>query len=208
MNSDILAGMLYCDITDHLPCFVSLKCIDYINMNERPKVRFNGERNCQRFVEMMTTKQWDSLYTENVDWYTAFINCVKSFYGKSFPWVTVSRKRIKDKPWTSKGLKVSIKQIIDYTKHHYVIIALQQLSNIKDTGICYEDVSMKLRRPSMKNLFQDTKSSSYNTWKHLGAIISRNKKKRTCHINKLYVMGNLSLITNIFLIQWILISVK
>ena len=66
-----LSKMLYCDITDHLPCFVSLKCIDYINMNERPNVRLHEDRNCERFVEMMTTKQWDSLYTENVDGYTS-----------------------------------------------------------------------------------------------------------------------------------------
>ena len=74
-------------------------------MNERPKVRLYGERNCQIFVEMMTTKQWDSLYTENVDWYTAFVNCIKSFYGQNFPWVAVSRKIIKDRSWISKGKK-------------------------------------------------------------------------------------------------------
>ena len=37
--------------------------------------------------------------------------------------------------------------------------------------------------------FRDTKSSSYNMWKHLGAIINPNKKKRTCHINKLLCDG-------------------
>ena len=57
----------------------------------------------------MTTEQCDSLYIENVDWYAAFINCVKSFYEQSFPWVTVSRKMIKDKSWIIKGLKISIK---------------------------------------------------------------------------------------------------
>ena len=56
MYSDILTGMLYCDISDHLPCFVSLKCTDYINMNERKKVRLYGERKYQRSMEKMTTK--------------------------------------------------------------------------------------------------------------------------------------------------------
>ena len=40
-----------------------------------------------------------------------------------------------------------------------------------------------------EKLFQDTKSSSYNMWKHLGVIINPNKKKRTCHINKLLCDG-------------------
>ena len=187
--SDILAGMLYCDITDHLPCFVSLKCIDYINMNEIPKVRLYGERNCQIFVEMMTTKQWDSLYTENVDWYTAFINCVKSFYEQSFPWVTVSRKRIKDKSWISKGLKISM-------KHNHRLYKASLRNNNTSAVIKYKRYRNMLRRcineaeaAYYEKLFQDTKSSSYNLWKHLGAIINPNKKKRACHINKLLCDG-------------------
>ena len=38
-------------------------------------------------------------------------------------------------------------------------------------------------------LSQDIKSSSYNMWKHLGVIINSNKKKRTCHENKLLYDG-------------------
>ena len=112
MYSDILAGMLHCDIIDHLPCFVSLKCTEYsnINMNEKPKCRLYGRRNCQRFVEKMNSKQWDTLFTETVDWYTAFIKGVNSVYEHNFPWETVSRKRIKDKPWVSKRSKINIKQ--------------------------------------------------------------------------------------------------
>ena len=171
MYSDILTGMLYCDITDHRPCFVSLKCTDYINMNERPKVRLYGERNCQRFVEMMTTKQWDSLYIENVDCYTAFINCVKSFYEQSFPWVTVSRKRIKDKAWISKGVKISIKQY-----HRLYKASLR--NNNTSAIIIYKRYMNMLRRcineaetAYYKKIFQYIKSSSYNMWKHLGALI-------------------------------------
>ena len=46
---------------------------------------------------------------------------------------------------------------------------------------------MKLRRPEKS--FQDIKSSSYNMWKHLGAIIKPNKKKRAYNVNKLLCDG-------------------
>ena len=40
-------------------------------------------------------------------------------------------------------------------------------------------------------LFQDTKTSSYNMWKNLGAIMNPNKKKLIFHINKLLYDGNI-----------------
>ena len=107
----------------------------------------------------------------------------------------ISWKRINDRSWISKGLKNQYQipnTILDSTKHHYVIATLQILSNTKYIGICEEDVSMKLRRHTMKTLFQDIKSSSYNMWKHWGAIINPNKKNRRCHENILLCDGKFS----------------
>ena len=42
--------------------FVSLNCINYININERPKVRLYGERNSKGFVEKINSKQWNTLF--------------------------------------------------------------------------------------------------------------------------------------------------
>ena len=44
LHENILAGILYCDITDHLPCVVSLKCVNYIDNNDRPNVRLYVEK--------------------------------------------------------------------------------------------------------------------------------------------------------------------
>ena len=110
LYENILAGILYCDITDHLPCVVSLKCINYTDNNDRPKVRLYGEKNCEKFVERINSVQWDLIYSEHTEWYNVFITNVKYHYDQSFPLVKVSRKRMKDKPWVIKGIKISIKQ--------------------------------------------------------------------------------------------------
>ena len=52
----------------------------HLNMNNRPKIGLFGERNCNKFTEMMTLVDWDSLYLPETDWYTAFISTVKRIY--------------------------------------------------------------------------------------------------------------------------------
>ena len=36
LANDLLSGMFYCDITDHLLCFISMKGNTHMNMNNRP----------------------------------------------------------------------------------------------------------------------------------------------------------------------------
>ena len=44
--NDIVCGLLYCDISYHLPCFVSLNPQRAQVMTEKPNIRIFGERNC------------------------------------------------------------------------------------------------------------------------------------------------------------------
>ena len=65
----------------------------------------------------MTNESWDDLYTEGTDWYNNFIDLVYNEFQQSFPLVKLSRKRAKDKPWITKGLKLVLKKniaCIDY----------------------------------------------------------------------------------------------
>ena len=107
--SDVISGMFYCDMTDHLPCFLSIKSKYNPSNTAKPNVRLFGDRNCSKFREMMSTYDWNSLYICNNDWYSAFISVVKRLYLSCFPLVPVFRKCAKDKPWITKGLKKSVK---------------------------------------------------------------------------------------------------
>ena len=106
-NIDISSGILFCDISDHLPCFMSV-AVDGKN-DKRPLTRLFWNVQCQTFNNHMNNFIWEEIYTPTGDWYSAFIEKVKYFYNISFPLVQISRARIKDKPWITTGLKQSIR---------------------------------------------------------------------------------------------------
>ena len=58
----------------------------------------------------MESENWEGLFeNENENWYAKFVFIVLRFYETSFPLVKFSRKRLRDKPWLTLGLKISIK---------------------------------------------------------------------------------------------------
>ena len=185
----IAYGILYCDISDHLPCFLSLKCKSNANLT-RPMTRIFGDKNCLKFVEAMEIEPWEDLYEDNNDWYSVFVTRVRRKFETCFPVVQVSRKRLKDKAWVTKGLKISIK-----TNHRLY------RSTLRETDprhvIKYKTYKNELRKRLKAaeeryyhQLFDDTKNSAYNLWKNLGPVINPKKIKRNQRISKLCCDGN------------------
>ena len=114
LSPDIMCGILFCDISDHLPNFVS---ISHGNLNtsceNRPMTMIFSEQNCVNFFLKMETKNWTCVYHKDLqDWYSGFIGVIICNYESTFLLVKVSKGRWSDKPWLTKGLKISIK-----TKH-------------------------------------------------------------------------------------------
>ena len=105
-----LCGMFYCDISDHLPCFMHLQYANNSYTENRLMTRIFGARNCSKFVQNMTTENWNDKYTDSEgDWYHTFVNTVHQIFEQSFPLVQLAKLRIKDKRWITKSLKISIK---------------------------------------------------------------------------------------------------
>ena len=102
-----LYGMFYCDISDHLPCFISLQ---YAN-NSLYK-RMTNDWNIWRQKLFQVCKNWNDKYmdTEN-EWYHRFVNTVHQISEQSFPLVQPSRQLIKDNPWITKFSKINIMHI-------------------------------------------------------------------------------------------------
>ena len=75
----IQSGIFYCGISDHLPCYISIKCTNATFKASRPKVRLYGEKQCTNFVTRMSAYPWQSIYTENSDWYQNFMTVVINF---------------------------------------------------------------------------------------------------------------------------------
>ena len=57
----------------------------------------------------MEIEPWEDLYEDYNDWYSVFVTSVRRKFETWFLVVQVSRKRLKDKAWVTKGLKISIK---------------------------------------------------------------------------------------------------
>ena len=106
-HTEIPSGILYCDITDHLPCSVALT-YSSPHAGGGHHVKLYEEKNSSKFKELVQNERWDELYIDGTDWYNNYIKLVYTKF-QQFPFVRLSRKRAKDKFWIKKGIKVGIK---------------------------------------------------------------------------------------------------
>ena len=95
-----MSVLFYCEITDHLPCFISLEFEKYNRTDEWPMTRIFGEKNCAIFTQKMQSQIWNEIYNDTgEESYEKFIAAVRNIYQQAFLLVRVSRKRWRDKPW-------------------------------------------------------------------------------------------------------------
>ena len=116
-----LCGMFYFDISDHLPCFISLQYANNSNTGKRPMIRIFGARIWSKFVQKMTTENWNDKYMDcERHWYHKIVTTAHQIFQRSFPLVQLSRQRIKDKPLT-KAKKLASSITIDYISNNYFV---------------------------------------------------------------------------------------
>ena len=179
-----LSGLLYADISDHLPCFLSIDT-GVMSKLTRPMTRIFGEKNCKYFVEQMSNFDWDTIYRHDCNWYDKFVLEIKVIYEKSFPLVRLSRKRSHDKPWITSGLKTSI-------SHNHRLYRKSLHSRSCSISAAYKRYNKLLKRCIEKSrqayyntLFNDSKNSAFNLWKSLGNVLNPGKKRTFNVIPKL-----------------------
>ena len=109
-KKSITTGNIYSGITDHLPIFISTK-IKGRCKSERPIIRIFGEKNTNKFTEMIKNTDWSEFYkTNNVDKALDIIYANwSSAYEKSFPQKRLSISKSKEKRWLTPELKKLIK---------------------------------------------------------------------------------------------------
>ena len=116
---------------------------------------------------------------------SVFETRVRRKFETCFPVVQVSRKRLKDEACMTKGLKISIR-----TKHRLYRSTLRETDQryiIKSKT--YKNEFRKCLKAAEERyyhqLFDDIKSSVYNSWKNLGPVKNPKKIKRNQSISKL-----------------------
>ena len=83
-----MSGQFYCEITDQLPCFLSLKFEKYNQMDERSMIRIFSKKNCAIFVQKMQSYDWNEIHNDTgEEMYDKFISTVLNIYQQAFPLV-------------------------------------------------------------------------------------------------------------------------
>ena len=108
-------------------------------------------------------------------------------YNKSFPFKRLSRKRAKDKPWITSGLKQSIKQKhILYQKYIF-----HQTEENKTIYKLYKNKLRSMIRKAEADYYKESFNSKIHSmkemWKELGNLLNSNKTKNNNSISKLII---------------------
>ena len=100
-------------------------------------MRIFSDANESKFKENLSKFDWtNELKSKTVDEAMSFFyQTITKAYNKSFPIVKLSRKRAKDKPWITSGLKVVLKRNIFYIVDSSWINQTKVIWSIKHTTI-------------------------------------------------------------------------
>ena len=111
-KTNVASGNLLADMSDHCANFLILHSNIQSKENERPMVRIFSEKAKNTYQNLLSEISWnEELSNKNVnEAMQVFSKKFQIAYNKSFPSKRLSRKRTKDKPCITAGLKQSIKQ--------------------------------------------------------------------------------------------------
>ena len=114
VTSDNIAGILYTDISDHLPLFVINRLQPHLYSSSQPiniKFRKFTDSAEQQFKNRLQSFSWDELYQINDtgEAYNFFIKIITDEYQNAFPITEKAFKKHKNSHlWLSENLKEKI----------------------------------------------------------------------------------------------------
>ena len=183
LTSDSKSGILFTDISDHLPIF-TLLCQTEANTSSQNIIlnkRLVNAKTKENFTNQLTDYNWDSVYKaeDPEEAYKNFVDAYKEIDNNSFPIRRISRNQAKlySKPWITKGLLKSIK-----TKYNLYKKFLSHPSPLNDAN--YKKYKNKLNHQlkiSKCNYydkkFETAKGNLKETWKILNEVINKRKTR-------------------------------
>ena len=107
-----------------------------------------------------------------------------SQFNNCFPLIRISRTKVKDKPWMTKGLKVSIKHKARLYKKYLKKPTLNNKTVYKRYNNMMTNTIRAAEKHYYSKLLLEHKNSTKQLWKIYGELL-HNKKKKGNHISKL-----------------------
>ena len=183
------------DISDHLPIFSFLD-IKTKSIKDRPFIRLFTDNRIKLFKESLNT---ENALIENSDLtdvdaaYNTLSNNYFNLFNRYFPYIKQSRKSFKDKPFITKGIKVSIKYKNKLFKKY-----LDNPTDVNETAWKTfrnktNAIIKKVQENYYKNIINSHSNDSKNLWKTFGNILNKNKQS---HKNIVNINTNNSIIDN------------
>ena len=112
--SNLVSGLLFTDISDHLPVFViNSEDMNVCQKTKKINVRDKNKTNMNKFIEQLGCVNWSCLesYDDPCNSYNKFLAEYTKVYNTCFPIKSIKVKHHRiDKPWLSRGLLRSIKR--------------------------------------------------------------------------------------------------
>ena len=205
INTSTSSGVLINDISDHLPCFLAID-INCISSSERPFTRIFSQNKINNFVNSLPSEQplLSDLNMQKIDnfisgesneisndlafnqIFSQLVLNLQTLQNKYFPLIRVSKKKFKEKPYLSKGLKVSIK--------HKNRLYKKFLNNQNEVNEYkwrkYNKIVAKLvlkqETDYYRSILSNKDDKNRSLWKTFGSILN-NKKSNKKNINHIIV---------------------
>ena len=179
MTTPVNSGVLFNDITDHLPVFLLLHDENQNGKREisRPKTRIFSESNIQKFVDIISSTNWcEILNHESGDLNcTLFYEYMSRFYSESFPLVTISRNRQNDRPWVTQAVVTSIRQKNKLYRKSVEKPVESNTVKYKEYKKILNVVLKAAEENYYHQLLDERSNSAKNLWKHFGPILNTSK---------------------------------
>ena len=179
-NKKVNSGLLYSDISDHLPIFTMCdKTVHKNQLNQPVFFRNESKVNIELFKQDLYFEDWtDILSQDNIHMaYDNFIKKVQFLYEKNIPLVRFKERKDKAKrPWITKGILRSINSRNNLYKDY--------LRNPTSNNSCkykrYRNILTSVIRLSRKlhyaDKFHKIGSNIKSTWNTINDIIGKKKE--------------------------------
>ena len=202
-TADTKSGILFSDISDHFPCFVSL------NLNTKPKAppkmvkqKFSTPNAVQKFKDELIKHDFTKDFDHSVDSnpssnYDAFIDKVIEIKNDIIPTkiVKFNKHRHKKEDWITSGIIKSIafrdKLRLKKTKTNIYSPDYEIISqNIQTYNKIIKDSIRLSKIKHHAEKFTKYKDDIKNTWKHISSLITKSSRKEISQIRiKIKVSG-------------------
>ena len=193
LNNNNINGILFSDLSDHLPLFTVEQNIKVKSQNYTAKMKRNiSKENIDKFVEKLEQIHWEELNqeTDPSKAYDRFYSKLFAIYDNCIPMKKMSNKqrKLQKKPWLTKAI---MKSLTIKNKLYKKTVKTPSSDNIQEYKR-YRNKLSHIIRISKKRYYKEKFAEMHNnlkkTWELINEVINKRNSKKSLP-NKFY-QGN------------------